>query len=225
MEAHVAYIIGHEKQGWVGYFGMTSKAIYVLWVTLGFISLASPVRADTSNGDREGFASWSVDAYSGSLHSVGSNASPLDYQLLPQIISLRSRPVMRRDVGDSTLVVRSRFSLLLEPIVRGPESYFIGFAASPSIELWNPDRSIVTFISIGGGFGWMDSRGYSVEGAQGQDFNLNWFIHAGMNKIMSDRLSFSLGVYFQHISNGGMDKINPGVDAVGPMIGISWKLR
>lgn len=69
----------------------------------------------------------------------------------------------------------------------------------------------------------MDSKGRVVKGAQGQHLNLNWFIHAGVNKFVSDRMSFSLGVYFQHISNGGMDKINPGIDAVGPIVGISWR--
>jgi hypothetical protein len=120
-------------------------------------------------------------------------------------------------------VVRNRFSLLIEPIVRGPESYFIGVAAAPSIEWWNAARSFSAFFSIGGGFGWMDSQGYAVAGAQGQDLSLNWFMHGGLRARLTDRLDAAVGLYFQHISNGGMDDVNPGVDALGPTVGIGWR--
>jgi hypothetical protein len=31
----------------------------------------------------------------------------------------------------------------------------------------------------------------------------------------------SLSLYFQHISNKGMNKVNPGLNALGPMLGVS----
>ena len=68
----------------------------------------------------------------------------------------------------------------------------------------------------------MDSRGDGVPGAQGQDFNFNWFIHSGVRLRVADRMTASLGLYFQHTSNGGMDRVNPGIDALGPMIGVGW---
>ena len=37
------------------------------------------------------------------------------------------------------------------------------------------------------------------------------------------QLAKTLGLYFQHISNGGQDAVNPGVDAPGPMLGIGWR--
>jgi hypothetical protein len=166
---------------------------------------------------------WALDFDTGALFSVGSRASPLDYTFLPQIVTLRSGAVMRRDLGSGTLVLRNRFSLLVEPIVRGPESHFVGVAAAPSIEWWNRARSFSAFFSIGGGFGWMDSQGYAVAGAQGQDFNFNWFMHGGVRVPLTDRLTAAAGLYFQHISNGGMDDVNPGVDALGPTIGIGWR--
>jgi hypothetical protein len=166
---------------------------------------------------------WELDFDSGALNSIGARASPLEYTFLPQIVTLKSGAVMRRELRNGTLVVRSRFSLLLEPIVQGPESYFIGVAVAPSIEWWNAARSFSAFFSIGGGFGWMDSQGYSVPGGQGQDFNLNWFMHGGIRLPLTDRLSAAAGLYFQHISNGGMDEVNPGVDALGPTIGLGWR--
>ncbi len=79
------------------------------------------------------------------------------------------------------------------------------------------------FFSSGGGVGWLDSKGYEVSGAQGQDFNLNWFIYFGARYRKQDKLSASLGVFYQHISNKGMDQINPGLDALGPLLSVGWR--
>ncbi len=165
---------------------------------------------------------WALHFDSGVLWSGGSRASPLDYTILPQILTLQTGPIMQRKLGSGDLVVRNRFSLLVEPIVQGPETHYIGLAAAPSIEWWNAQRTFATFFAIGGGFGWMDSRGDAVPGGQGQDFNFNWFMHGGVRLRVAERMTASLGLYFQHISNGGMDQVNPGVDALGPMIGVGW---
>jgi hypothetical protein len=165
---------------------------------------------------------WELDLDSGVLWDVGGRGTPLDYTFLPLIVTLRTGACMTRRLGQGDLVVRSRFSLLAEPIAQGPETYFIGIAAAPSIEWWDPARSFSAFFSIGGGFGWMDARGHAIPGAQGQDFNLTWFMHAGVRYRLTGHLSAALGLYYQHVSNGGMDQVNPGVDALGPMVGIGW---
>ena len=121
------------------------------------------------------------------------------------------------------LVIRHRFSLLLEPIVEGPEDYYFGLAASGSLEWWNKPRTFSLFFAAGGGLGWMNSQGYEVEGAQGQDLNFNWFLYAGARCLCWDRVSLSLGLYYQHISNTGLDDVNPGIDALGPMLGMTWR--
>jgi hypothetical protein len=77
------------------------------------------------------------------------------------------------------------------------------------------------FFASGGGFGWMDSKGYEIAGGQGQDFNLNWLIHAGVRYRASSGWRYSAGVYFQHISNRGMDDINPGLNSLGPTLALS----
>src|SRR5262245_45545011 len=80
---------------------------------------------------------WGLDLYAGAIFSVGSRSSPLDYTIVPFIPTVRSGAVMRRKLGSGDLVVRTRFSLLIEPIVQGPETHYIGLAAAPSIEWWN----------------------------------------------------------------------------------------
>jgi len=171
---------------------------------------------------REVFDRWEMQYDTAILVSFGHAATPLDYTFLPQILSVKTPQFTQFEPGIGDIVVRARLSLLAEPIVQGPESYFVGFSFAPSIEWWNKPRSLAGFCSVGGGLGFMDSQGYEVPGGQGQDFNLNWFITAGLKYRWSDHWSASLGVMFQHISNGGQDKVNPGVNALGPTLGVSY---
>src|SRR5688500_1458863 len=75
---------------------------------------------------------WEV--MTGVLWKVGGGATPLTYTVLPQIVSLKIPPLVERPWRGGTLVFRSRFSLLLEPIVVGPESVYVGLAAAGEIE-------------------------------------------------------------------------------------------
>ena len=155
------------------------------------------------------------------LWKVGGGGSQLPYVLMPQIVSLRIPPINERPFAGGVLVFRSRFSLLLEPIVRGPEHYFVGVAAAGELEWRNPTDRFSLFFASGGGFGLMDSKGYQVAGGQGQDFNLNWLIHGGLRYRTAAGWQWTAGLYFQHISNKGLNKINPGVNALGPTLGLS----
>jgi hypothetical protein len=166
---------------------------------------------------------WETEVATGILWKVGGGATPLPYVLLPQIISFKIPPINERPWAGGTLVFRSRFSLLLEPIVRGPEHSYLGVAAAGELEWRSAAEGFTGFFSSGGGFGWMDSKGYAVRGGQGQDFNLNWLIHTGVRFRTAHDWRLSLGLYFQHISNRGMDKINPGLNALGPTLDLSRK--
>ena len=118
-------------------------------------------------------------------------------------------------------MLRSRFSLLLEPIVVGPEKFYLGLAAAGELEWRHPSNRFEAFFASGGGFGWMDSKGYEIAGGQGQDFNLNWLVHTGIRYRTKSGWRWSAGAYFQHISNRGMNKINPGLNSLGPTLAVS----
>jgi lipid A 3-O-deacylase len=166
---------------------------------------------------------WEFDLESGALFRVGGNGSDLNYLVLPQMLTWKSPTTFRLGkIAGGDLVMRHRMSLLIEPIVEGPESYYLGVAGSGIIEWWNAERTFSLFFSAGGGVGWMDSQGYEVEGAQGQDFNFNWFLYSGARWMCWDRVSVSLGLYYQHVSNTGLDEVNPGLDALGPMVSVGW---
>lgn len=165
---------------------------------------------------------WEINFESGTLWHVTGLATRLNYVVQPQILSLITPGVMQATRGGGDLVLRSRFSLLAEPIVQGPEHHYLGCSASGLLEWWDRSRTRCLFLASGGGFGGMDSKGYEIRGAQGQDFNFNWFIYSGVRLHREKQLSFSAGVYFQHISNGHLDPVNPGLNSLGPMLSARW---
>lgn len=164
---------------------------------------------------------WPIEYTSGVLWSVGGGATPLTYTLAPQIISLLCPPIKQWSLAGGTLVYSTRLSLLVEPIITGPEKYFIGTAAAGYLEWRSVSERFVLFFAGGGGFGWMDSRGYEIAGAQGQNFNLNWLLNIGLRLRTRNKWQCSTGLYFQHISNRNMDKVNPGLNALGPTLALS----
>lgn len=196
---------------------------WIVWlVTAG--AVLAPARAAESDRGASLPREWEIAFESGILWRAGHNGTYLNYVILPQILTLKTAPVARhRYAGGSELTMRSRFSLLLEPIVKGPENHFIAATASGMLEWWNASRTGSIFFAAGGGLGGMDSKGYEVKDAQGQDLNFTWFLYPGARYHGSKGRSASAGIYFQHVSNRGLDKINPGIDAVGPMLSVGWR--
>ncbi len=157
----------------------------------------------------------------GLLWNIGTG-TPLAYRLVPAQLSWRSRALFGREFADgSRIVVRHRLTLLADWIQQGPESHYVGFSGSPSVEWWDKTGTWSLFTGAGGGFGLLDSRG--VRGGQGQDFTLNWFIRGGVEIVAAEDRRFSAGLMYQHLSNGGQTTPNPGIDALGFTLGYSWR--
>jgi hypothetical protein len=166
---------------------------------------------------------WEFDAESGVLWRVTGSATPLSYTVLPQLLTVKSPLVGdARPFFGGDLVLRNRFSVLLEPIAVGPEHHFTGASASGIMEWWDKRRTRALFFSSGGGIGWLDSKGHTVKGGQGEDFNFTWLAYLGGRFILRNGLSGSVGVYFQHVSNTYLNRVNPGLNAVGPMVSLGW---
>lgn len=164
--------------------------------------------------------SAALNIETGLLWQAGSN-TPLSYRLVPTRLAWRSPEVFGRDLRDGArLVLRHRFSVLGTWIQQGPESRYLAFDASPSLERWNRAGTTGLFGGAGGGFGWLDAQG--VAGGQGQDFTLNWFARLGVERVLSPRRSVTVSLLYQHMSNGGQTDPNPGIDAVGFSIGYAW---
>jgi len=164
---------------------------------------------------------WELTLESGYLWNVGSN-TPIDYEIIPTQLTLRTPAHWQwwEDEHGARLIVRGRYSLMMETFTVGPESGYLGISGAPSIEYWFADARTSLFFSIGGGVGLTDSTG--VPGGQGQDFTLNWFAQLGLRRELTENLSLLGGAYFLHHSNGGQTSPNPGIDALGFTVGLGW---
>ena len=192
-----------------------SLRFVLLGTLLGLVALADepPARA----------LPWTTHALtleSGVLWEIGAG-TPIAYRLVPTQLSWRSKEFLGHAFADgSRLVVRHRLTLIGTWVQHGPESHYLGFSGSPSIEGWNKTGTWSLFTGAGGGLGLIDSRG--VRGGQGQDFTLNWFIRGGLEVVTAKDQRFSAGLMYQHLSNGGQTTPNPGIDALGFTLGYGW---
>jgi hypothetical protein len=166
---------------------------------------------------------WESSAYDlevGVLREIGSGTT-FDYRLVPVQFSWRSKEFMGHVFADGNrIVVRHRLTVLGTWMQNGPESHYIGVAGSPSVEWWDRTGKWSLFTGAGGGFGVTNSK--ASEGGLGQDFTLNWFIRGGVEHVIAKNRRLSAGIMYQHMSNGGMSKPNPGIDALGFTLGYGW---
>ncbi len=166
------------------------------------------------------WATAALTVESGVLWEIGTG-TPFPYRLFPVQLSWRSAEFWHREFSDgSRIVLRHRLTLLADLIQAGPESHYVGFSGSPSLEWWDRTGSWSLFTGAGGGFGGTDSR--DIKGGLGQDFTLNWFIRGGIEHVTTKNIRLSAGIMYQHMSNGGMTKPNPGIDALGFTLGYGW---
>lgn len=179
------------------------------------------VPASAGEGRSQPWDTWEFTLESGYLWNVGHNTD-IPYEIIPTQLTLRSPVVwtLWKDENGAALVVRNRFSALLEAITRGPEDVYLGLAGAPSIEYWFPSHETSAFFSIGGGFGWTNSSG-GTQGL-GQDFTFNWFSQLGLRRKITADVSLLGGLYFIHHSNLGLTDPNPGIDALGFTLGCAW---
>jgi lipid A 3-O-deacylase len=183
----------------------------VLALNCGAQSAALPV------GER---SYWDLET--GLLAKVGGD-TPHDYLLVPTSLSWRSGEVFGWDLANgSRVLVRNRLTFIAQYFAEGPETFYGGLSGSPSLEWWSADGRFSLYAGAGGGFGWLDHQP-DVVGAMGQSFTLNWFGKAGLSLEVAQGLELRLGVLFQHMSNGGMTEVNPGLDSLGGTVGLSWR--
>jgi lipid A 3-O-deacylase len=188
-------------------------------LVVSLLGAGAPILAEHKEAGRP-WETGAIDLESGMLWQIGTG-TPLSYRLVPTQLSWRSREFVGREFDDgSRLMIRHRLTLIGTWVEQGPESRYVGFSGSPSIEWWNRAGTWSFFTGAGGGCGWIDSR--AVPGAQGQDFTLNWFIRGGVEHVTARNLRLSAGILYQHLSNGGRTDPNPGIDALGFTLGGGW---
>lgn len=167
---------------------------------------------------------WEFALEVGYLRKVKNN-SPWDYRIAPIQVAWLSPAFQEfwRSPQGARLTVRHRFAVVAESIGRGPEDRYLAVTGSPLFELWSADRRTAAFFEIGGGLGFVNSKG--VPGGQGQDLAFNWFAQAGLRRQLVATTAITAAVYFTHHSNLGMTSPNPGIDVVGLNFGIIRAFR
>jgi hypothetical protein len=166
------------------------------------------------------WAAGAVNFESGVLWEIGTG-TPFPYRLVPAQLSWRSKDFFDYPLADgSHIVLRHRLTLLADLMQNGPETHYAGFSGSPSLEWWDRTGTWSLYTGAGGGFGGTDSRG--IKGGLGQDLTLNWFIRGGLEHVTARNMRLNAGIMYQHMSNGGMTKPNPGIDALGFVVGYGW---
>lgn len=181
---------------------------------------AAPVLAQAAHpADR-----WEYALETGYLAKVRNN-SPHDYRIAPLQLAWRS-PAMF-DLWSAPdgrrLTVRNRVAVVAEAIVRGPEDHYFAVTGAPVFELWSADRRTAGFLEIGGGAGFLDSKG--VAGGQGQDLAFTWYTQGGLRRQLDERTAITGALYFTHHSNLGMTDPNPGIDVLGVNVGLVFSFR
>jgi opacity protein-like surface antigen len=153
-------------------------------------------------------------------YMLGIINNPNSYEIGAQFITARWRfgPVYRE--GFFRGYNQFYFSGVAEPIFRGPENFYYGISIGLRYNFlpesrWNP------YVSGGVGLGWIDSHA-NVNGAQGQDFTFNILSAAGVSYKIDDHWRASVGLVFQHLSNGGQTDPNPSLNLLGPQIGVTY---
>lgn len=160
-----------------------------------------------------------IDFETGMLWKVGGDTT-FNYRIIPFMVSWRTREMFGLHFHNgSALVVRNKFTAMVNYIETGSENRYLGLSAAPSIEWWSPSRRWSLFGGAGGGIGWIDAQG--VPGGEGENFTLNWYSQLGVAYSFNPDWSFRTSAMFQHMSNGGRTTPNPGVNTLGITIGIS----
>jgi hypothetical protein len=113
------------------------------------------------------------------------------------------------------------FSLMAEPIFRGVENHYFGFAFGPRYNFVRPGSRFIPYVSGGVGMGWIDSHP-NIRGAQGQDFTFNILTAVGVSCRMDNHWKLDVGALYQHLSNAGQTNPNPSLNLIGPQVGLTY---
>jgi opacity protein-like surface antigen len=150
----------------------------------------------------------------------GAFNPPTDYQIGTAFLTARVRWGV---VHHTWLRGYNQFyiSAIAEPLFRGIENHYFGLNLGMRYNFVRPGCRFVPYLSGGLGLGWIDSHP-EVPGGQGQDFTFNILSAAGISYLVDDHWKISVGVLYQHLSNGGQTDPNPSLNLFGPQAGVSY---
>jgi hypothetical protein len=145
----------------------------------------------------------------------------------------RNRPVLNYALGNLQLglmltdlrtngFLRGNFELVQEGfgagIFQGPGNYIAGETLWLRYNFVPPRWQVLPYAQGGGGFV-VTNINHRYDG---QDFNFNLGLAAGLRWFMAPRYALNLEYRLQHISNANLGSRNIGINAHGPVLDLSW---
>ena len=103
-------------------------------------------------------------------------------------------------------------------VFNGKGSYMVGGTIWIRYNFIQPNWRVVPYLQLGAGAEATDMD----EKLVGQTFNFNLDIGVGTRCFVAEKWAVNLECRYQHLSNGRLAKHDLGVNAVGPMIGVSY---
>lgn len=103
-------------------------------------------------------------------------------------------------------------------IFQGSGSYIAGITIWARYNFVHPGWRFVPYAQAGAGFVSTDIDHHIV----GQPFNFNLDLGAGTRVFLTEHWALDLEGRYQHVSNANMGRRNLGINAAGPMLGLSY---
>lgn len=194
------------------------------WLPIVFLCTVS-ARADRPKSGREllqeeinaPHLEWAVE----SAYLFGFINSPHSYEIGAEFLTARLRWGVIEDDGWLRGYNQFYATVMAEPVVRGIENHYFGLNLGMRYNFVRPYWRVVPYISGGLGLGWIDSHA-SIPGAQGQDFTFNILTAIGASYEINSHWKLSVGLLYEHLSNGGQTDPNPSLNLLGPQVGLNY---
>ena len=103
-------------------------------------------------------------------------------------------------------------------IFKGPGSYLAGATLWLRYNFVPPGWRLIPYAQAGAGITFTDIDHDIV----GEDFNFNLDVGFGARYFLAKNWSLNLEYRYQHVSNANLGKRNLGINACGPVLGISY---
>ena len=148
--------------------------------------------------------------------ALGASRPPVNYSCTEIELGYMVTGVKGRNFWRGNLEVAG--SLFAGGIFEGHGNYIVGTTGWIRYNFIPPDSRFIPYLAAGPGLTEADID-HRIEG-KNFDFNLN--VAAGTRYLLKPDWSLNLECRYQHISNAHLAKPNAGVDAIGPVISVSY---
>ena len=160
---------------------------------------------------------WNIGVWTGGGSGVSGTTSDTELWLT----GIRFGKVLTSEHGSSFL--RGRLEYTIEAI----PAFFVfqnstvyGFDVTPVLLKWNfsSNRRWIPFFEAGAGML------LTSEDVPEKTFPFNFTPQAGFgfHLLTSPKTAFTLSLKYMHISNGGLDRPNPGINSIQLLVGYHW---